>query len=280
MNSTMILSAKKQWLLVGLISLVVTGTFVAAHASDVRAHILQISDLEKSGEYVRQRFLKQLKKPFSADKKQQKMLVIGDSHAQDFYNALLENKLDKRYQISTRRIPAICGLYLGSENISALIEKKHAPICEKADTLTAALPQIRQADIVIIAANWKLWSAERLATTVQNLKIKAPQKLFVVGRKNFGKINLRKYLRMPSDKLKQLRNPVHGAQQETNRIMKKTLKPAVFVDIQALICKSENDCPLFTPEVRLISYDGGHLTADGARYVGSVLLKHPPLNQL
>ena len=276
----MILSVKKQLLLVSLIFLVATGAFVTANASDVKAHILQVSDLEKSGEYVRQRFLKQLEKPFNPDDKRKKMLVIGDSHAQDFYNALLENKLEGRYQISTRRIPAICGLYLGSENISPLIEAKHAPICEKADTLTAALTQIKQADTVIIAANWKLWSAERLATTVQNLNIKAPQKLFVVGRKNFGKINLRKFLRMPSDKLKQLRNPVHGAQQETNRVMKQTLKPSVFVDIQALLCKSEDDCPLFTPEVRLISYDGGHLTAEGARYVGSVLLKHPPLNQL
>ena len=280
MNSTMILSVKKQFLLAGLIFLFITGTSVTANASDVRAHILQVSNLEKSGEYVRQRFLQQLEKPFSADDKRKKMLVIGDSHAQDFYNALLENKIDQRYQISTRRIPAICGLYLGTENISALIEKKHAPICEEADTLTAALPQIKQADTVIIAANWKLWSAERLATTVQNLNIQAPQKLFVVGRKNFGKINLRKFLRMPTDKLKQLRNPVHGAQQETNRVMKQSLKPSVFVDIQALLCKSEDDCPLFTPDVRLISYDGGHLTADGARYVGSVLLKHPPLNQL
>ena len=276
----MILSVKKQLLIVSLLFLITSGTFVTAHASDIRAHILQISDLEKSGEYVRQRFLKQLKKPFNADKKQKKMLVIGDSHAQDFYNALLENKLDERYQISTRRIPAICGLYLGSEDISGLIEERHASICEGADTLTAALPQIKQADIVIIAANWKLWSAERLATTVQNLQISAPQKLFVVGRKNFGKINMRKYLRMPSDKLKQLRNPVHGAQQEINRLMKQTLKADVFVDIQALLCKSEDDCPLFTPEVRLISYDGGHLTADGARHVGSVLLQHPPLNQL
>ena len=276
----MILSVKKQLLLVSLIFLVTTGTFVTANASDVKAHILQVSDLEKSGEYVRQRFIKQLEKPFNPDDKRKKMLVIGDSHAQDFYNALLENKLEGRYQISTRRIPAICGLYLGSENIIPLIEAKHAPICEKADTLTDALPHIKQADTVIIAANWKLWSAERLATTVQNLNIKAPQKLFVVGRKNFGKINLRKFLRMPSDKLKQLRNPVHGAQQETNRVMKQTLSAAVFVDIQALLCKSEDDCPLFTPDVRLISYDGGHLTAEGARYVGSVLLKHPPLNQL
>jgi len=54
----------------------------------------------------------------------------------------------------------------------------------------------------------------------------------------------------------------------------------MFVNIQALICKSENDCPLFTPQIKLISFDGGHLTQQGARYVGRILLQNPPLNQL
>lgn len=61
------------------------------------------------------------------------MLVIGDSHAQDFYNALVENNMDQRYQISTRRIPAICGVYLGTEDISRLIDKN---MCLTANNLT------------------------------------------------------------------------------------------------------------------------------------------------
>ncbi|MGB1258315.1 MAG: SGNH hydrolase domain-containing protein [Thiolinea sp.] len=253
-----------------------------AYAADaeVRAHILQVSDPVKSGEYVRKRFVSQQDKAFGADDQRKKMLIMGDSHAQDFYNALSENNINQRYQVRTRRIPAICGVYLGPEDISGLIEKKHIPICDKAGTLAAAMPQIQQADVVIIAANWKLWSAQRLKTTVKNLQIKSSQKLFVVGRKNFGKLNLRQYLRMPTAELRQLRNPVHGAQQEINRIMKQTLSPGVFVDIQGLICRNEADCPLFTPQTRLISFDGGHLTPDGAKFVGGVVLQHAPLNEL
>ena len=142
------------------------------------------------------------------------------------------------------------------------------------------MPQIKQADVVIIAANWKLWSTQRLSTTVQNLQIKAPQKLFVVGRKSFGKINLRSYLRLPDKELVKLRNPVYGVQREINQTMKQTLAKGMLVNVQALICKSENDCPLFTPQVKLISFDGGHLTQHGARYVGKVLLQNTPLNQL
>ena len=270
---------KKHLLFVGLLFLL-TAAISGRLAADTRADILLASDPVKSGEYVRQRFLQQMQKPFVANDKRKKMLVIGDSHTQDFYNALLENNLNQRYQISTRRIPAICGLYLGPENIQPLIEKKHVPICEKADTLAAAVPQIRQADVVILAANWKLWSVERLPVTVQNLQIKAPQKLFVVGRKNFGKLNLRKYLRMPDNELRRFRNPVPGAQRQVNQTMRQGLSKTVFVDIQALVCKSEDDCPLFTPEAKLISFDGGHLTEQGARYVGRILLQSPPLNQL
>lgn len=279
----MILGVKKHFLLIVLLFLVTiaaSGTLIAAPASDTRAHILQAADKSKSGEYVRNRFFNHMKKPFNPTDKRKKMLVIGDSHAQDFYNALLENNVNQRYQISTRRIPAICGVYLGSEKISYLIEKKHIPICQKADTLAEAKPQIKQADVVILAANWKLWSAQRLSTTIKNLQIRAPKKLFVVGRKNFGKLNLRKYLRMSDNELRQLRNPVYGLQREINQTIKQKVPKGMFVDIQALICKSENDCPLFTPQARLISFDGGHLTQDGARYVGKVLLRNPPLNQL
>jgi len=253
---------------------------VMAQASNAKEDILQAADKRLSGDYVKRRFLAQLKKLFSENDARKKMLIMGDSHAQDFYNALLENNIDQRYQMRTRRIPAICGFYLGSEDINPLIEKKHRPICQKADTLVDAMPQIKQADIVILAANWKLWSAKRLPTTIQHLNIQSPQKLFVVGRKNFGKLNLRKYLHLSNNELRQFRNPVYGIQREINQIMRERLAKNVFVDIQTLVCQSEKDCPLFTPEARLISFDGGHLTQQGARYVGRILLQNAPLNQL
>ncbi len=276
----MILEIKKYLLLFLLAITIAFGTLTTAQASNARIDILQASNKEKSGEYVRQRFLKLIKRPFDPNDKRKKILIIGDSHAQDFYNALAENNIEQHYQISTRRIPAICGIYLGPENIHPFIEKKHIPNCQKSDTLADAMPQIRQADVVILAANWKLWSAQRLPITLQNLHIMTPQKLFILGRKNFGKLNLRKYLRLSDNELKQLRNPVHGIQREVNQTMRQVLPKGVFVDIHALICKSENDCPLFTPEARLISFDGGHLTQQGARYVGRILLQNPPLNQL
>lgn len=274
---------KKQFMLFPLIILLIAVIFIAlsnAQASDTRVDILQASNKEKMGDYVRSRFFEQMKKPFNLSDKRKKMLIIGDSHAQDFYNAMLENNVNQRYQIRTRRVPAICGLYLGSENISRLIEKKHVSICQKADTLKLSMPQIRQADVVIIAANWKLWSAQRLAVTVRNIQIKFKRKLFIVGRKSFGKINLRRYLRLSDKELIKLRNPVYGVQREINQTMVKSIAKGMLVNVQTLICNNENDCPVFTPQAKLISFDGGHLTKQGARYLGKVLLLSAPLNQL
>ena len=37
------------------------------------------------------------------------------------------------------------------------------------------------------------------------------------------------------------------------------------------ICEGKNTCPLFTPGGSLISFDGGHLTPEGAHLTGSLL---------
>jgi len=75
-------------------------------------------------------------------------------------------------------------------------------------------------------------------------------------------------------------NPVYEVQQEINKIMVETLPKGMLVNIQDLICKNDNDCPVFTPQVKLISFDGGHLTKEGASYLGKVVLENAPLNSL
>ena len=49
----------------------------------------------------------------------------------------------------------------------------------------------------------------------------------------------------------------------------------VFVDLMQMACGDERDCPLFTSDLNLISYDGSHLTKEGAVYLGQKLREHP-----
>ncbi|MEZ5479761.1 MAG: SGNH hydrolase domain-containing protein [Thiolinea sp.] len=249
--------------------------------ADYRSDMMKAADNESSGEYVRARFLKQMKQPFNPADSRKKVIIVGDSHAQDFYNAVLESRALSNYQLSTRYIPTVCQMYLGPEDVSKFRDPRHQSICAQSDTLEQAKAQIAEADVVILASNWKDWSAQRLPQSISNLQLKPSQKLVVIGRKSFGKPNVRQYLRMPESQLKGLRNNVDAQQQAINRMMRSQLPAQVFVDQQALVCQDEASCPVFTPDLHLISFDGGHFTPQGAAHVGQILFsKAAPLRNL
>ena len=265
-----------------VLSLALGAVFLASTPSaqaDVRADMMKAADNKASGEYVRARFLKQMKKPFVENGKK-KAIIVGDSHAQDFYNAVLETGALSHYQLSTRYIPTVCQMYLGNENVDQLREARHRNICAKSDSLAQAKDQIAEADLVILTSNWKDWSAQRLPQSIRNLQLKPQQKLVVIGRKSFGKLNIRKYLRMPESQLRGMRNEVDNKQAQINNIMRSNLAGNIFIDQHQLVCGGQNTCPLFTDDLRLITFDGGHFTKHGARYVGRILFNSPLLKGL
>ena len=61
----------------------------------------------------------------------------------------------------------------------------------------------------------------------------------------------------------------------------KTLDKNIFVDLHELVCGTSSvSCPVFTNDVKLISFDGGHLTKDGAQYIGRILFQSSQLGSL
>lgn len=248
-------------------------------ANNIRSQLLQAADNDISGEYVRQRFLQVANVPFTTTENKKKALIIGDSHAQDFFNSVLESNALTQYQLRTRYIPTGCQPLI-DENSAQYILVKDQLSCEKADNLHLAKEQIAQADLVILVANWKEWSAKQLPATIEALKLNDDQKLIIIGRKSFGKPSIRRYLRMSEQKLLSLRNKPDGVQIKINTLMKNTLSSDVFVDLQHIICDSQETCPVFTKDAALISFDGGHLTKEGAKYVGMKLFQYAPLSLL
>ena len=53
-----------------------------------------------------------------------------------------------------------------------------------------------------------------------------------------------------------------------NHILSGRLKSKHFFDPLLALCGPEYHCPIFTDDGKLISYDGGHLTVAGARFLG------------
>lgn len=262
-----------------ILLLLISISLPVAHAKINREAMLKAADTKSSGEYVRTRFLKVLKRPFDKTDTRKKLLLVGDSHAQDFYNALLEAKKLQNYQISTRYIPFRCQITL-SRDANEHRAAKDIEFCKGVDDLQKAKAQLAEADVIILVANWKKWAAEDLPNTIEQLDIAEHQSLFVVGRKSFGKINVRKYLRMSEDGLKALRNKTEEQHIAINDLMKSTLDENVFVNLHEIICGKVGGCPIVTEDLYLLSFDGGHLTKQGALFVGNKLFSKSVLKSL
>ncbi len=247
-------------------------------ATQLQNELLKVADKKASGIYVRTRFLQAMKTPLNP-KETKKVLIIGDSHAQDFFNAVLENNYLKNYQITTRYIPTRCQIYLGAK-VEQYIVAKDKALCATSDNLSQAKEAIKKADLIILASKWRKWAAKELPQTIRNMKLARQKKLVVIGVKSFGKVTIRKYLRMPEDKLRRLRNEIDANQDEINEIMRKSLSAGIFVNTHQLICGTSSTCPVFTNNLKLISFDGGHLTKDGAQYIGKVLFQSSILRHL
>ena len=263
-------------LIIGLFSLSVALNTAQANSKD----LLQAANPEMNRQYVRAEFGKFQNKPFDPADPRKKLLIIGDSQAQDFVNSATEHRFLDGFQVRTRHIPAKCQPFLGNPSQSG-VEAKDRAFCESVETLDKSKKQIDNADIVILAALWRDWAVQQLPQTINNLNLSETQKLVVLGRKSFGKISLRHYLRMSEDKRKALRNPINEDFLNANQLMKQGLPADMFVDQYALICgEGQSTCPVFTPRGELISFDGGHLTKQGASYVGERIFTSAALAQL
>ena len=219
-------------------------------------------------------------KKFDANNPRKKLLILGDSQAQDFVNSAMEHGYLNNYQVRTRHISAQCQLFFGEDSASGVADKDKA-LCAKVESLKTSKGQIENADVIVFASLWRSWAVQRLPQTIDNLQLRDNQKLVVLGRKSFGKISLRHYLRMSDEKRKAVRNPINQQFLNDNRRLKQTLSPSSFVDQYALICgANQSKCPVFTPDAELISFDGGHLTKAGARYVGERIFTSPALSSL
>lgn len=263
--------------------LLLPSSALQAANSSVRDNLIQAANIESSGEYTFSKCRPIQGEPFEASGKQKKALIIGDSQACDFVNSVLENGYLQDYQIRLRFIPYRCQTVFGDKS-DRFIAPKDRAFCnnqQRADTLESAKAQAQEADLVIFASRWKPKIAKALPRTIKDLALTSQQKVVVVGSKFFGKMSIRKYLHMPDNKLKGLRNDVGTASKTVNDVLGAALgQEVVFVDQHDLLCKDEDTCPVFTDDMHLISYDGRHLTRAGARYVGKVLFENSALGKM
>ncbi len=268
--------------------LLIGSLFVSSlNAADisVRKSLIVNSNIDKSGKYTfaQCNAVKDIRE-FNNKNKKKKAIIIGDSQACDFMNAVKENNYLKDYEIKMRYIPYRCQPVLGSNAVS-LIDPQHRAFCavkERVDNLEQARDHIAEAHVIVFSARWKPKAAKALSQTIRNLRLKPHQKVYVLGSKNFGKVSIRSYIHMSNNELRKLQNEIADGPREINEILRKGLggSRVTFIDQLKLICGEGETCPVFTDSLKLISYDGRHLTKLGARYVGKILFQKTSLGRL
>jgi peptidoglycan/LPS O-acetylase OafA/YrhL len=236
----------------------------------------------ESGKYVEHRFARLKERSFDISDKRLKVLVIGDSFGQDLVNAVYESDLIKYVQISAHQIPVGCGnLYLKidfTDRIAASELRRCRQIGWYADASLRKL--IKQADSVWLVSAWRPWQAELLRQSVENIENDFGKDVLVFGRKNFGQINVRQLLSVPAAQRLDVANPLDPQHLQTNRLMISSLDPRQFVNVSKIFCGDSDSCRIFDRNGRLYSYDGNHLTEDGARFFGARLMQEPDILSL
>jgi len=282
-RSEKIISGAKiwSWGLGGSLVLIVLGTlgfvsdgFPNRFASDDRS--LASLDTIQMSRYTDRLFLAALDQPFD-DSKRKKVLIVGDSFAKDLVNVINETGMLSGLQVSTHFISSDCGnLYL-HRSFTASIQSSRRTACERTgwyehDNLKR---QLNEADEIWLSSAWSPWVAAMLPESTRNLRAEFNKPVLIFGSKNLGQVTARTLLNLPIKARFDMANFIRSDVVAVNHQMRSTFSPEEFIDVSALLCASELTCRLFDPNGYLLSYDGAHLTPEGAKHLGTQLMKQP-----
>ena len=257
---------------------IVTDGFINRYDKDLHPLLM----IDQNPRYSGMRATRLIDKNFSNDNRS-KILIIGDSYAQDLINAIYENGYDERLDISYHQIPGPCGnLYL-HEDLSVKLDPRDLTECLDIGWYAhmGLIDRIKQADSVWLSSSWSDWVAPLVGQSIRNLTVEYGNKFIIFGTKNFGEIDLRKILISTKNNRggTGYRNAPSDARVKINELMKQQLQGDNYVDLIELFCGHKLQCLVVDENSRLISFDGGHLTPEGALYFGKRLKGHPVIGK-
>jgi peptidoglycan/LPS O-acetylase OafA/YrhL len=243
--------------------------FPTRYGAEDRKLLTQFIDVT---EYTQRRFDSLELTKFSEDKRT-KILIIGDSFGKDVVNAVYENDMDAKYEVSTVQINSECGnLFLDFDFVENIPPKNRAR-CDFLDSYESSAVRnlLENSDEIWLASSWKPWVVELLPESVNNLRDTFEKPLYVFGPKNFGTVSQKSMLDVAVNERATFTQVPSPDIVEINSLMKSSLPDDVFVNVLEAFCETKLSCRLFTDEGELISYDGSHVTKVGASIYGRLI---------
>lgn len=214
-----------------------------------------------------------------------KILIIGDSHGQDLFNAIYQNDGSNVIRLNVAyRCQPVGGerpVEIGNQTL-VITSLAQAKGCARSVDKVLRDPRIREADVVILSARWKEWAIGRVPAVIALLQRQTKAPILVFGpQAEFEPIVPR--IVEGHGQLAGLDAKAARSEDRSRRALGRKLKAlvdsssALYVDKFALLCKAD-PCPVMVPDgAELFIWDYGHWSVAGARYFGLQLKADPVL---
>ncbi|MHB9878522.1 acyltransferase family protein [Pacificimonas sp. ICDLI1SI03] len=248
----------------GLLGTLTSGGLWRYKKEDQYLVSMNVADM---GEYTRALFTEFEGQEFP-DNEKKNVVIIGDSFAQDLTNMIFASQIHDKANVSTFYISANCGNLDISSDMSLLIEPIDRRKCAFSERYNRPLllNRMRDSDAVLLASSWRDWQIPLLKESVDNIRRKTKGRVLIFNRKAFAEIDQRALVEVRPHERPDFRAKADPINVELNQKIA-NIEGVDIIDIYANLCGVE-DCPVFTPAGNLISYDGAHLTPEGAAWAG------------
>ena len=208
-----------------------------------------------------------------------KLLVMGDSHATDAFNALyLANPMPETVSVRRLEIDDVC-LYLFVENDTTTEPENVQKRCSDHFAYLKTSPLLDDATHVLISTRWETSSFDRLPQFVDYLRSRNNQ-VIVMGRtgeyKNVPSLVLKNGLTGSiSATLAQARDTSIDDLNTTLRKLSESLGVAYINKLPYLCNEALSECDVIDIDGKILYTDYGHWSIEGALFFGTKIWQDP-----
>jgi hypothetical protein len=201
-----------------------------------------------------------------------KVILIGDSFAMDFFNVLKEGNLLENINIVTHFINTGCQNVPNDVNYEPYILEQNKLACKDIERIGSESlnKKIKNSNGVIIVSKWTKFTSEHIKDIIKIINDLGISKVIIVGRKEFSLDNTDNNYMLVLNGVK-----FHKSSYEYVSVIKTMKSDTIdnYIDLHQIICITTPDyyCPVITGNNNLISFDGTHLEKEGAIFISEKL---------
>ena len=227
------------------------------------------------GQYVVSFFNTRKNHQFRSDDERENILIIGDSMGEDFANILNVPHFRKKVELATIKVSTQCQVIFGADDATyeaIYKEPAHRNRCKNLHAQTFADPRIAKADRIVISANWEMYSVRLLRQTLEALREKGADNVFIVGAKKQSNAGVHKLFALAAENDGwSARIKIRNQTLAVNEAIKRIMPRGKFLDINRYICDTEW-CDTMDKNARPIFFDNAHLTPYGVDHFADMLI--------